>query len=352
MGQHAIFAEHTAAVSSATHPCPYIAYVGPIHPSSSNSSGSVSDVSSFNSHWNGPSVPSEIPSSYAFPSMDIHYHSWEHHSPPFSTTGNRIGNADQPSAPPVAQRSARTSSDIPPRSGSLVHPFLVGHRYVRKFNFFAMKNVVKKSIILGIHLIPYRLKKQIILGIWNKYPRYFYFHFVSFRSGLYNRISCTSFSHSSSARAGSSATSSMIPPYQGSNARARDRVQALQAYYHQQQPGNSPPIHPPVISGSRRSSSHRGLSQVGPVASPSDQTGFYFIPSGASSRNFQEAENHPPTRFRSWQRDHLPPFSVSQADRDSGRSTFHQGGGGSDASIRSGSFRQRHGSERMSSQNR
>ncbi|KAB5529262.1 hypothetical protein DKX38_019343 [Salix brachista] len=58
LGQHAIFAEHTAAVSSATHPCPYIAYVGPIHPSSSNSSGSVSDVFSFNSHWNGPSVPS------------------------------------------------------------------------------------------------------------------------------------------------------------------------------------------------------------------------------------------------------------------------------------------------------
>ncbi|KAJ6305937.1 hypothetical protein OIU78_021298 [Salix suchowensis] len=188
--------------------------------------------------------------------MDIHYHSWEHHSPPFSTTGNRIGNADQPSAPPVTQRSARTSSDIPPRTGPLPHPFLVGH--------------------------------------------------------------------SSSARAGSSATSSMIPTL--------PRQQC---------------------TGTRRSSSHRGLSQVGTVASPSDQTGFYFIPSGASSRNFQEAENHPPTRFRSWQRDHLPPFSVNQADRDSGRSTFHQGGGGgSDASIRSGSFRQRHGSERMSSQNR
>ncbi|KAI5587234.1 hypothetical protein POPTR_005G024700v4 [Populus trichocarpa] len=280
---HAIFAEHTAAVSSATHQCPYIAYFGPIHPSSSNASVSVSDGSSFNNHWNGPSVPSEIPSSYAFPAMDIHYHSWEHHSPPFSTTGNRIGNADQPSVPPVTQRSARTSSDLPPRSGSLMHPFLVGH--------------------------------------------------------------------SSSARAGSSVASSMIPPYQGSNARARDRVQALQAYYQQQQPGNSPPIHTPVVSGSRRSSSHRGLPQVGTVASTSDQTGFYFIPSGASSRNFQEAENPPPTRFRSWE-SHLPPFSVSQVDRDSGRSTFHQAGGGSDPSIRSGSFRQRHGSERMSSQNR
>uniref|UniRef100_A0A6N2KDR9 RING-type domain-containing protein n=1 Tax=Salix viminalis TaxID=40686 RepID=A0A6N2KDR9_SALVM len=281
LGQHAIFAEHTAAVSSATHPCPYIAYVGPIHPSSSNSSGSVSDVSSFNSHWNGPSVPSEIPSSYAFPAMDIHYHSWEHHSPPFSATGNRIGNADQPSPPPVTQRSARTSSDLPPRSGSFVHPFLVGH--------------------------------------------------------------------GSSARPGSSATSSMIPPYQGSNARARDRVQALQAYYQQLQPGNSPPIRTPVVSGSRRSSSHRGMPQLGAVASSSDQTGFYFIPSGATNRNFQEAENPPPARFHSWERNHLPSFSLNQVDRDSGRSTFHQAGGGSDPGIR---FRQRHGSERTPSQNR
>ncbi|KAJ6380312.1 hypothetical protein OIU76_016884 [Salix suchowensis] len=213
--------------------------------------------------------------------MDIHYHSWEHHSPPFSATGNRIGNADQPSPPPVTQRSARTSSDLPPRSGSFVHPFLVGH--------------------------------------------------------------------GSSARPGSSATSSMIPPYQGSNARARDRVQALQAYYQQLQPGNSPPIRTPVVSGSRRSSSHRGMPQLGAVASSSDQTGFYFIPPGATNRNFQEAENPPPARFHSWERNHLPSFSLNQVDRDSGRSTFHQAGGGSDPGIR---FRQRHGSERTPSQNR
>ena len=126
LGQHAIFAEHTA-VSSATHPCPYIAYFGPIHPSSSNSSGSVSDGSNFNNHWNGPSVPSEIPTSYAFPTMHFHYHSWEHNSPPFSTNSSRIG-ADQPSIPPVTQRPARANSDIP-RSGSFMHPFLVGHRW-------------------------------------------------------------------------------------------------------------------------------------------------------------------------------------------------------------------------------
>ncbi|KAF2288260.1 hypothetical protein GH714_005681 [Hevea brasiliensis] len=281
LGQHAIFAEHTAAVSSATHPCPYIAYFGPIHPSTSNSSGSVSDGSNFNNHWNGPSVPSEIPSSYAFPAMDLHYHGWEHHAPPFSTTSSRIGNPDQPSIPPVAQRPARTSSDLP-RSGSFMHPFLVGH--------------------------------------------------------------------SSSARAGSSVASSMIPPYQGSNARARDRVQALQAYY-QQQPGNSTAIRAPIISGTQRSNSHRGLSQVGPMASSSDQTGFYFIPPSTSGRNYQEAENPPPSRFRVWGRDLSTSYPVSQVDRESNWGAFHQATGGSDASIRSSNFRQRHGSERMSSQN-
>ncbi|EOY11513.1 RING/U-box superfamily protein isoform 2 [Theobroma cacao] len=202
LGQHAIFAEHSA-VSSASHPCPYVAYFGPtIHPSSSNSSGSVSDSSNFNSHWNGPSVPSEIPTSYAFPAVDLHYHGWEHHSPPFSTSSSRIGSSDQPSIPPVSQRSSRSSTDMP-RSGSFMHPFVVGH--------------------------------------------------------------------SSGARAGSSVASSLIPPYPGSNARARDRVQALQAYYQQQQPSTSPAIRTPIIPGSRRSSSHRSLAQVGPVASSSDQ---------------------------------------------------------------------------------
>jgi len=125
LGQHAIFAEHTA-VSSASHPCPYIAYFGPIHPSSSNSGGTVSEASNFN-HWNGSSVPSDIPTSYSFPAVDLHYHSWEHHSPPFSTASTRLVAADQPSGSPGSQRPVRGGSDVP-RSGSFMHPFLVGHR--------------------------------------------------------------------------------------------------------------------------------------------------------------------------------------------------------------------------------
>ncbi|XP_031102778.1 E3 ubiquitin-protein ligase RFI2-like [Ipomoea triloba] len=293
LGQHAVFAEHTA-VSSSSHPCPYIAYVG-IHPTSSNSSGSVSDGPNFNNHWSSSAVPNEIPTTYAFPGMDVHYHGWEHHhSSSFPTSSSRIGNTDQPSIPSVSQRAARTNSDIP-RPGSFVHPFLVSH---------------------------------------------------------------------SSGRPGSSVASSMIPPYPGSVARARDRVQALQAYF-QQPSSNSPPaaaaaaaVRTPVMSGGRRSNSHRVVPQVGPVASSSDQAagGFYFYPSASSGRSFQEAEN--PNRYHSWEREHLPAFNLpqqqQQVERDQIWGPYHQAqaGSGSDSGIRSGNFRQRHGSERMPSQNR
>ncbi|XP_058213324.1 E3 ubiquitin-protein ligase RFI2 [Rhododendron vialii] len=287
LGQHAIFAEH-AGVSSTTHHCPYVAYLGPIHPSSSNSSGNVADGSSFNSQWNGPSVPSEMPPSYGFPSMDVNYHSWDHHSSPFPPLSSRVGGADQPSVPSVTHRPARPNSEVQ-RSGSFIHPFLVGH--------------------------------------------------------------------SSAARVGSSISSSMIPPYPGSAARARDRVQALQAYF--QQPTNSPAVrNAPLISGTRRSSSsHRGMAQVSPVppvASSSDSTnGFYFFPSASSGRNFQESENPPSNRFHAWERDHSTSFSSNQADRDPVWGPFHQAGGGSDTgATRPTGFRQRYGSERMPSQNR
>ncbi|GAB4855596.1 hypothetical protein Ancab_024217 [Ancistrocladus abbreviatus] len=275
LGQPAIFAEH-AAVSSAAHPCPYFAYYGPIHSSSSNSGGGVSDGPAFNNHWSGPSGSSEIPTSYGFPAMDPHYHSWEHHSPPFSATASRMGNGDQTSVLSASQRSARTNSDIP-RSGSFVHPFVVGH--------------------------------------------------------------------SSGARGGSSITSTMIPPYPGSAARARDRVQALQAYF--QQPSSSPSIRTPIASSGRRSNSHRGLTQVGPLASSADQAGGFFIfPSATSNRNFPEAENPMTNRYHQWERDHLASFPLSQIDRDSSWGAFHQ------ASSGSSSLRQRYGSERTPSQNR
>lgn len=140
--------------------------------------------------------------------------------------------------------------------------------------------------------------------------------------------------YSSAARAGSSVTSSMIPPYPGSVARARDRVQALQAYF--QQPTNSPPMRtPPLVSSTRRPTpAHRGLTQLGPVAPLPDHhtNGFYFFPSGSSTtRNFSEP--------RPMEREHLPSFPPGPV---------HQpGGGSSDTNIRPTGFRPRHGSERM-----
>ncbi|XP_016737757.1 uncharacterized protein [Gossypium hirsutum] len=121
-----IFAERS---SSATHPCQYIVYFGPtIHPSFSNSSGNISDSSRFTGHWNGPSMPSEIPSSDAFPAMNLHYQSWEHHSTPFSTSDRQIDGSSQPSIPPVSQRSARNSSDMP-SPGTFMHPFVAGNSF-------------------------------------------------------------------------------------------------------------------------------------------------------------------------------------------------------------------------------
>lgn len=143
----------------------------------------------------------------------------------------------------------------------------------------------------------------------------------------------------------------MIPPYPGSVARARDRVQALQAYF--QQPSNSPGVRAPVIVGTRRSSNHRGMAQVSPMASSSDQAGgFYFYPSASSGRAFQEAENPMSNRFPIWEREHMAAASsLTQVDRDPIWGSFHHGAGGSDPGIRFSSFRQRqHGSERMPSQ--
>ncbi|KAK6121139.1 hypothetical protein DH2020_045127 [Rehmannia glutinosa] len=235
------------------------------------SSGSVSDGSTFNNHWNGPSVPSEVPNSYAFPSMDLHYHNWDHSSP--FATNNRIGGADQPLISSVAQRTSRTA-----------------------------------PISQGMECIP----SFSVIG-------------------------------DSASRAPTSITSSVLPPYPGGTvARPRDRPSSLQSYF--QQSTTNPSARAPPISTGRRSNSHRGLAQVAPIASSSDQSGgFYFFSSNSSGRTFQEAENpHHRDHFHHWEREHQPSESIW--------GPFPPPAAGSESGIRN--FRQRHGSERMPSQNR
>lgn len=269
LGQHAIFTEHAAAVSSATHLCPYIAYVQPVHPSSSSSTSSASVADgpgpTYNSsQWNSSqsAASSEMPNSYALPTMDVRYHTTL-----FPSSSNRVGGgADQPSI--IPRRPLRTNPDIP-RSGSYVHPFLVGQ--------------------------------------------------------------------SSAARAPSTVGSSMIHPHPGSAARARERAQALQAYF--QQPSSLPNLRTPMA---RRSNSQQ--AQMGQVGSSSDQIrggGIYYVPTSGSSTTrsgFQEAESSMPNPFHhTWERDpHPGPPGWG----------FHQaGGGGGSGAI----YRQRHGSERAPS---
>ncbi|XP_074320921.1 E3 ubiquitin-protein ligase RFI2-like [Silene latifolia] len=267
LGQHAVFAEHSA-VSSSAHQCPYVAYYGPLHSSSSNSVVSA-DGLNFSNQWGCPPGPSELQSSYTFPAVETQYHGWEHHSMPFSATSSRLGGSDLPSAPSVHQRSSRANADLS-RSGSFVH--------------------------------------------------------------------ASAMNHSSGSRVGSSATSSMVPPYPGSAARARDRVQALQAY--SQPPNTSLPMRTPMLHGSRRSN-HQGLSQVGPLPPLSDQTGgLYIFPSGTSSRSFSELEN--PSRFHGWERAQFPSSLSTQLESDS---NWVPGPGHN-------SFHHRYGSEQTPSQSR
>ncbi|KAL1341503.1 E3 ubiquitin-protein ligase IPI1 [Arachis hypogaea] len=268
-GQHAVYAEHhNTVVNSVNHPCPYVAYFGAIHPSSSNSGGNVSEISTF-SHWNGSSVHSDMPTSYTYPTLDLHYHSWEQHSPPFSTYSSRLVAGDRRSISPRTQRPSRGGSEVP-RSSSYMHP-----------------------------------------------PG----------------------GHSSSGSV-SSVTSSMLPPYPGSNARSRDSVQALQAYYQS-------PMRTHVPSGSRRSGNHSGSPQIAPFSTSPDQSGFFFVPSSSSGRSSFPEDACLPSRYHAWEREHISSLSI--VDRDSGWRQYHQTVGRSE---RSSNYRLRRASERMHSHNR
>ncbi|KAK4751127.1 hypothetical protein SAY87_004609 [Trapa incisa] len=140
-------------------------------------------------------------------------------------------------------------------------------------------------------------------------------------------------SYSSGMRSSSSVASGAIPPYPGSNARNRDRVQALQAYY-QQQPSGGPAIHSHTGSSARRFTSHRGM-----VASSSEQSsGPFFMPTNSSpGHNLQELEDPVSTRFPARERE---PLSSGWAFSPLPST------GGSEPSIRPGIFPRRHGSER------
>ncbi|PSS14674.1 Coiled-coil domain-containing protein [Actinidia chinensis var. chinensis] len=121
---HATFADQQTAASPVAHS--YVAYFGPIPPTSSNTNESVEDPNS-NHSWNGLSGHNQIITAHTFPVIDIHYQSRGHHSHPFPAIGGHVNSADQASVPPATSRSTRGEYDAMTRSGSFMHPFIYGH---------------------------------------------------------------------------------------------------------------------------------------------------------------------------------------------------------------------------------
>ncbi|KAL5791822.1 hypothetical protein ACOSP7_000416 [Xanthoceras sorbifolium] len=119
-GQHAVFTEQSSMGHS------YVAYVGPVPPATSRSNNNVDDPH-VNHHWNGLSGHNEIFTPHAFPAINIQYHNWGHHSPPFSVPSSHINGADPASVPPAALRSSHGESDAITMSRSFPHPFVFDH---------------------------------------------------------------------------------------------------------------------------------------------------------------------------------------------------------------------------------
>lgn len=265
-----------AAVSSATHLCPYIAYVQPVHPSSSSSTSSASVGDG--GTYNNQWNSQSASSEMPNSSYGLPTMDVRYHTL-FPTSTARVGGGG----------GGGGGGEQP------AMPSVMPRRPVRSNADMARPGSYVHPFLVG---------------------------------------------QSSGGRAPSAVGSSMIHPYPGSAARARERSQALQAYF--QQPSNLPGLRTPVISGSRRSNNPPQIG--GPAGSSSDQLrgGIYFLPAsgggGGSSngRAFQEAESSMPNQFHhGWERDPHAGWG------------FHQAGGGGGGG---GGFRQRHGSDRTSSQ--
>ncbi|OVA00212.1 zinc finger protein [Macleaya cordata] len=289
LGHHPIFAEHTAA-SSVAHSCPYFPYFSPF-PSSSNSNESVSDGLSFSHHWNGLSGLNDISTSHPFPTVDLHYPSWDQHSAPsFSPSSSHISGADQASIPSAPLRSTRGDSDGQLRSGSFLRPILLGNGSGPRAGSSVVSSVVPP------------------------YP--------SSNSRGHERT------------------------IQGLHAYHQQQ---------QQQSNSTGLRAPMLSTVRRSSGPRGLAAPVGPAASSSDHANGFFVfpPSGSSGRNLQEAENPLRTRFYAWERDRFAPFPLVPVDRESSWwGPFHQASSGSDSGNRATSYWHRYGSERMSSQSR
>ncbi|GLU07387.1 hypothetical protein SLE2022_243470 [Rubroshorea leprosula] len=122
-GHRAIFSEHSTSSPVAGS---YVAYVGPLPPTSLRASDGVDDLN-FNHHWNNLSGRNEIFAPHAFPAINIHYHSWGSHSPTISISGSHVQSVDPASIPPGPLRTSQGELDATTRLRSFPHPLPFEH---------------------------------------------------------------------------------------------------------------------------------------------------------------------------------------------------------------------------------
>ncbi|KAJ6800975.1 uncharacterized protein M6B38_201430 [Iris pallida] len=128
VGYHTMFTGDPAT-SSTSHQCPYLAYMPPLQPSSSNhpiSAESHNDGPTYHHHWSRTARQTDVQTPHVLPAVDLPYHNWEH-SPIYSQPSSSSSGSNQDMDSSAAVRSVRLDLDDLPRAVSPIRRFALGH---------------------------------------------------------------------------------------------------------------------------------------------------------------------------------------------------------------------------------
>ncbi|XP_074557910.1 E3 ubiquitin-protein ligase IPI1-like [Curcuma longa] len=119
-GYHAIISENQSTMPS-SHSCPFVAYMQPPQPSSSNQSfETIPDGPGYHQQWSYFSRPRDI-HTHMMAASNLPYRGWEHRHHPSYVLNAHVNLADP------ASHFSRLDADGLPTADSLFHPFVLGH---------------------------------------------------------------------------------------------------------------------------------------------------------------------------------------------------------------------------------